>query len=339
MIPEQNVDLTFDGEPKTNNSAFAADTAMSQVNDEDEVAVFPPHFQTEIMSDAEESCQSAVDLIRASSQSQQFQHKPLSDDRDHHESRSGTNPFQFEKELETTIADSSPPAFTQLALPPFSQIHMSQVQALPQSLQKQILARIETAEHLEDFSRERTETICIDNEDDDTMPLFDGAHPAIQDTDDGLTAGPVSYRISAAKAKKASRLSVEQSSARFRQSSLQRMMRLAAVKAGKETTDISLTQLDQLPLDIQLQIVNDDFYSVGSLSQRKHPPHPKERSHTPSNRRSSIQSLNGNRDSMPSMRRGEQAFGVTLKDKPPSSSFEQKGGEPAVGPCCSKMVA
>jgi hypothetical protein len=321
----QIVDLTFGKQPKTNKSAFAADTDMNQVNDDD-VAGFPPHFQKEIMSDAEESCESAGDLIRVSSQSQQFQRKSLSGDRDHHASRSGTNPFQLEKELETTILDSSPPALTQLALPPFSQIHMSQVQALPQSLQKQILARIEIAEHLEDFSRERTETICIDDENDNTMTLFHGAYPAIQDTEDGLAEGPLSYRISAAKAKKAPRLS-EQSSARFRQSSLQRMMRLAAVKAGKETTEISLTQLDQLPLDIQLQVANGDFYSVGSLSQRKHPPHPKERSLTPSNRRSSIQSSNGNRDLMPSMRRGEQAF-VTVKDKPPTSSIEQKGGAP-----------
>jgi hypothetical protein len=318
----QSVDLTFDEESKTNNSTFAPDTVMSQVNDDD-VAGLPPHFQKEITSDAEESCQSVVDLIGVSSHFQQFQHEPPSDDRDDYGSRSGTNPSQFKKEFETRISDSSPPALTQLALPPFSQIHMSQVQALPQSLQKQILARIETAEHLEDFSREQTETICIG-----------GAYPAIQDTEDGFAEGPVSDRISAArkssqaKAKKAPRLSVDQSSARFRQSSLQRMMRLAAVKAGKETTDVSLTQLDQLPLEIQLQVVNDDFCPVGSLSQRKKPPHPKERSHAPSNRRSSIQSSNGYRDSMPSMRRGEQASDVTVKENPPSSSFEQKTGEP-----------
>jgi hypothetical protein len=73
------------------------------------------------------------------------------------------------------------------------------------------LARIETAEHLEDFSRERTETISIDDEDDNTMSSFDGAHPAIQDTE-----GPISDRFSAtrksiqAKPKKGPRLSFEQ---------------------------------------------------------------------------------------------------------------------------------
>lgn len=321
-----SADSTFDKESKTNDSAFAADTDMSQVIDDD-AAGLPLHFEKEIMSDAEESCQSVVDLIRASSHFQQFQHKQLSDNQDDHVSRSGINPSQFEKDFEPSNSDSSPSALTQLALPPLSQIHMSQVNALPRSLQKQILARIETAEHLDDFPHERSEIICIDNEDDNAMSSFDGAYPAaIQDIEGGLTEGPVSdifcaaRKSSQAKAKKAPRLSVEQSSARFRQSSLQRMMRLAAVKAGKETTDISLTQLDQLPLDIQLQIVNDDF--------RKNPPHPKDRSHAPSNRRSSIQSLSGDRDSMPSIRRGEPASEVTVKDKPPSSSFAHKIGEP-----------
>jgi hypothetical protein len=321
-----SADFSFGKESKTNNSAFAADTDMSQVNYNE--AGLPLYFQKEIMSDAEENCQSVVDLIGVSSH---FQHEPLSDDLDDYASGSGTNPSQLEKIFEATISGSSPPALTQLALPPFSQIHMSQVQALPQALQKQILARIETAEHLEDFSRERTETICIDDEDDNTMSSLDGAHPAIQDTE-----GPISDIFSAtrkssqAKPKKAPRLSVEQitSSARFRQSSLQRMMRLAAVKAGKETTNISLTQLDQLPLEIQLQVVNDDFCPVGSLSQRKKPPHPKERSHAPSSRTSSLQSSSGNRDSIPSMRRGEPASEAAMKDKPPSSSFEQKRQEP-----------
>jgi hypothetical protein len=60
---------------------------------------------------------------------------------------------------------------------------------------------------------------------------------------------------------------------RFRQTNLQRMMRLAAVKAGalneKAQSDISLTQLDCLPIEIQLQVANNDTLALGTHSATK----------------------------------------------------------------------
>ena len=58
---------------------------------------------------------------------------------------------------------------------------------------------------------------------------------------------------------------------RFRQTDVKRMLKLVAVKSGSEKlTDptgcpVSLTQLDNLPLETQLQIVNDDSARVGAL--------------------------------------------------------------------------
>lgn len=53
----------------------------------------------------------------------------------------------------------------------------------------------------------------------------------------------------------------------FRQTNLKRMMKLAAVKSGQANSGISLTQLDQLPLEIKLQVVNEDSHPLGQLSQ------------------------------------------------------------------------
>lgn len=61
---------------------------------------------------------------------------------------------------------------------------------------------------------------------------------------------------------------------RFLQTDMRRMMKLAAVKYGDETipgsTDIgiSMTQLESLPLGMQLQIVNDDNRPLGLLPRK-----------------------------------------------------------------------
>lgn len=56
---------------------------------------------------------------------------------------------------------------------------------------------------------------------------------------------------------------------RFLQTDLKRMMKLAAVQSGKEQTDISLTELDHLPLEMKLQVVNDDDQKLGSFCSSK----------------------------------------------------------------------
>lgn len=63
--------------------------------------------------------------------------------------------------------------------------------------------------------------------------------------------------------------------ARFRQTDVKRMFRLAAVKAGEREVSsmsgsaISLTQLESLPLEVQLQVANDDYRGLGALSPEK----------------------------------------------------------------------
>lgn len=63
---------------------------------------------------------------------------------------------------------------------------------------------------------------------------------------------------------------------RFRQTDVQRVMRLAAVKAGHQNagTDdarrLSLGQLESLPFEVQLQVTNNDELGVGTLSRQSH---------------------------------------------------------------------
>lgn len=60
--------------------------------------------------------------------------------------------------------------------------------------------------------------------------------------------------------------------ARYRQTDVKRMFRLASMKTGNYRVgdnDISLTQLDQLPLEMQLQVANDDLQRMGTLSPQK----------------------------------------------------------------------
>jgi hypothetical protein len=62
---------------------------------------------------------------------------------------------------------------------------------------------------------------------------------------------------------------------RFRQTDMRRMMKLAAVKSGEHVLSsafgepVSLTQLDSLPLEMQLQVANDDDRPIGFLSQKR----------------------------------------------------------------------
>ena len=60
---------------------------------------------------------------------------------------------------------------------------------------------------------------------------------------------------------------------RFRQTDVGRMMRLVAIKAGKGDPEqqggISSTQLERLPLEVQLQVANNDTLSLGKHSSTK----------------------------------------------------------------------
>eukprot|EP00536_Pseudo-nitzschia_multiseries_P007977 jgi/Psemu1/66308/estExt_Genemark1.C_1930046 len=129
-----------------------------------------------------------------------------------------------------------------IELPPMSQIQMSQVEALPPDLRQQVISRMKGTNPGR-MEAEGTRTIDEAQQVSHFVP-----NPRI----DGN--GQQEY------------------AARFRQTDLKRMMKLAAVKSGHENADISLTQLEQLPLEIKLQVVNHDDREVGILSQ--HPSRP-----------------------------------------------------------------
>jgi len=129
-----------------------------------------------------------------------------------------------------------------IKLPPMSQIRMTQVEALPPELQQQIYSRMNGMI-----------TGVIEKE---IVDMTADAQP-----------------INRVVAKEQVAESEEQHSVnRFRQTDLKRMMKLAAVRSGHESTSISLTQLEQLPLEIKLQVVNRDDRQIGVLSQHVHRP-------------------------------------------------------------------
>ena len=150
-----------------------------------------------------------------------------------------------------------------IELPPMSQIQMTQVEALPDELKAQVYSRMNrmTADVGE------REIVDMTNEDRSITHAFTEQHVPVETEQ-------------------------QHSANRFRQTNLKRMMKLAAVQSGHERTNISLTQLDQLPLEIKLQVVNGDDQQIGILSQHVH------RSASSSDRppRKSISSIANNAD-------------------------------------------
>mmetsp|Transcript_10273 Transcript_10273/g.25802 ORF Transcript_10273/g.25802 Transcript_10273/m.25802 type:complete len:614 (-) Transcript_10273:73-1914(-) len=122
-----------------------------------------------------------------------------------------------------------------IELPPMSQIQMSQVEMLPQELKEQIYSRMNQTPEIVDMTTD---------ENNPTTRIFGNQI---------IEQQPASHR--------------------FRQTDLKRMMKLAAVRSGQEQTNISLTQLDQLPLEIRLQVVNRDNRQIGVLSQQQRQAH------------------------------------------------------------------
>ena len=112
-----------------------------------------------------------------------------------------------------------------IVLPALSQIHMSQVHALPSPMRKHIISEIENVK-----GKATSETHHVQN------PMRD---------------------------------------IRYRQTDVKRLLRLASLKAGASTVlnetgqAISLTQLQCLPLELQLDIANDDSNGYGQASPIK----------------------------------------------------------------------
>lgn len=140
-----------------------------------------------------------------------------------------------------------------LALPPLSQICMSQVAALPPEIQEEIHSRFARRERQQSMSPRAAPDEIIDVDEVE------------QDSSSAMTARPAAATKEPFVTKTAFGLERHH----FRQTSLKRMMKLAAVKSGHERPeDMSLTQLQRLPLEIQLQIANQDSNPVGLLSQK-----------------------------------------------------------------------
>ena len=150
----------------------------------------------------------------------------------------------FEEDNQVVVLDDNDAAdnssvqsensFSDVALPPLSQIHMSQVDALPSPIRRQIHSKI--SDHTKETVAEEMST-------------------------------PSPFSAFARKPSK-SRTAQNNGNPRYRQGDVKRFFQLAAVKFGCNTT-ISPSELQQLPLKMQLQLANNDHFAVGSLSQRK----------------------------------------------------------------------
>ena len=173
-----------------------------------------------------------------------------------------SQPFSQDTPPQNTLEDWQ----DDLALPSFSQIHMSQVAALPSPLRSKIISKISSGS-------------CDDTPDDMEAEIVEEASSKA-DIDSAVGTG----RICSKETREDGDVGA------MKQLSLKRMMKLAAVKSGQDKSlattlggSVSLTQLECLPLEMQLQVVNNDEVetrrrntgSVSSRNRRKSAPVPK----------------------------------------------------------------
>ena len=172
---------------------------------------------------------------------------------------------------ECELVKESSPSMTQIALPPLSQLRMSQVDALPPDMRRQIMTRIKNSENDRSSStREPEEGSYFDEQNEDpVMDEMEAAHLEALPNHRRATGNSPSPTNRSGTRQPTDQSPEKDLNPRFRQTSLKRLMRLAAVKSGNDSTDLSLTQLGTLPLEIQLQVANGDSRPVGDLSPRK----------------------------------------------------------------------
>jgi hypothetical protein len=141
-------------------------------------------------------------------------------------------------------------------LPEVSQIRLSQLEALPADIRQEIESRMEEVSRMKSQKGKEVHPVEQANGNaalHNTIDLTRAVGKTLDSNDiDDSADHDAALRL-----------------ARFRQMDLKRLMKLAAVKSGKFDTGISLTELDHLPLEIKLQVVNQDSCPVGVLSQRK----------------------------------------------------------------------
>lgn len=133
-----------------------------------------------------------------------------------------------------------------IALPSFSQLHMSQVAELPSPMRKSIAARISTGGLVAasvDSCRHKPAAATSNTV---VKPRVAARRPNVDHSKEGAS---------------------------MKQLSVKRMFKLAAVKSGQDETlsdslggSVSLTQLECLPLDMQLQVANNEEIFSGHRS-------------------------------------------------------------------------
>ena len=158
------------------------------------------------------------------------------------------NVLELEK-ISPYLTDDDDDDVMYLVVPPASQVHMSQVQQMPSPIRRQIMAKLQ----------ERRAEIQRSDDKLSHHHHHDAPAPLASSTESG-----------------------------YQQVSVKRLFQLAAVKTGTKTLSsqvggdaVSMTQLDRLPLAVQLQIANNDHQSLGTTpaAKRKLAPlvHPSER--------------------------------------------------------------
>ena len=257
------------GEESTQQTTTGAfENPYGSINDV--VANLPKHFQLDILNDEDHLADASVLQNLTAIRDRCF---AGIGERRHSASLSQTEPMlgdhnsveqrNISDDCDVPRQNENHEIFTQIVLPPLSQIKMSQVEALPSEMQGQIMSAIREKEATEAAPRHNQEPVlCIDVDSPE-------AYESVEDYNAGESSEKFVPDKKATEGHQQCAYSKYKGGHRFRQTDVKRMMRLAAVKSGGETTSISLTQLDHLPLEIKLQVVNEDTDSLGALSQNR----------------------------------------------------------------------
>eukprot|EP00978_Attheya_sp_CCMP212_P012208 scaffold30384_cov53-Attheya_sp.AAC.6 len=162
--------------------------------------------------------------------------------------RSGpTNEYgtdQAENSMDSICSESV--ALEEIDLPPLDQIDMSQVMSLPEDMRNLILEKIHGQKN------DAIEKLTL-------SPMHDTSAASLS------PSRTFNYSIKKRERKREKPHEDAKDSGRFRQVSVRRMLKLAWVKSEKEASlgkfgegAVSLTQLECLPFEMQLQVANND---------------------------------------------------------------------------------
>lgn len=183
-----------------------------------------------------------------------------------------------------------------IALPSFSQIHMSQVAELPSPMRKNIIERVSIGSSHETLAGKPRK----------------GAPPTKRTSDGGKR--PPARHINNVK-----------EGGGMKQPSIKRMMKLAAIKSGTDNTlseslggAVSLTQLECLPLEMQLQVANDE--EIFSGYQSPEPGRMKRRRSSPNARSSATDTKAVAKQGLEEVARPQQ---LLIPLEPPASFYQE----------------